>query len=232
MSKKRLQEFDNTQLIFEHLQESNQELTILKLNTGLKLYNATYELKQQSSDMMWFGIEKKDVRLEPKYGNIINEYTVTSPLFILLLDPENKQNINFILQLLTDDRDINCFIYNWIGNGEQQGRYTEVDCDYQVVNELVKILPKFGINGIGTGTGRGEQAHHPEILLFKNSFKKFTLTGSDYTIKNHPVYRPTLDKMAREAAKKAKRAKRAKKAKREAAKKNDGTNRRLFGFGS
>ena len=48
--------------------------------------------------------------------------------------------INFILKLLTDDSDINCFIHNWIGNDEQQGRYTEVDCDYQVVNKLVKIL--------------------------------------------------------------------------------------------
>ena len=166
--------------------------------------------------MMWFGIEKDDVIDEPKYGNIINEYTITSPLFILLLDPENEKNIDFIKSLLTE-RDLECFIYNWIGNGEQQGRYTEVDCDYQVVNELVKILPKFGINGIGTGTGRGEQAHHPEILLFKNSFKKFTLTDSDYTIKNHHVYRPTLDKMAREAAREA-----AIKAKREADKKNDG----------
>ncbi len=226
MSKKRLQEFDNTQLIFEHLQELNQELTILKLNTGLKLYNATYELKQQSSDMMWFGIEKKDVMFEPKYGNIINEYTVTSPLFILLLDPENKQNINFILKLLTDDSDINCFIHNWIGNDEQQGRYTEVDCDYQVVNKLVDILPQFSINGIGTGTGRGEQAHHPEILLFKNSFEKFTLTDSDNTIKNHLVYRATLDKMKREEARRAKIA--AKRSTKRDERDITSINRRLF----
>lgn len=223
MSKKRLQEFKNTEIVY------SQGLTILRLNTGLKLYNAKYELKQQSSDMMWFGIEKEDVMFEPKYGNIINEYTVTSPLFILLLDPENKQNINFILKLLTDDSDINCFIHNWIGNGEQQGRYTEVDCDYQVVNKLVDILPEFSINGIGTGTGRGEQAHHPEILLFKNSFEKFTLTDSDNTINNHPIYRATLDKMAREEARRAKRAaKRAKRSTKRDEREITSINRRLF----
>lgn len=240
MSKKRLQDFENTEIVYA------EGLTILQLNTGLNLYNATYEEESnyQSSNMMWFGIEKKDVMYEPKYGNIINEYTVTSPLFILLLDPENKQNINFILKLLTDDSDIDCFIHNWIiGNGEEQGRYTEVDCDYQVVNKLVDILPEFRINGIGTGTGRGEQAHHPEILLFNNSFDKFAFTGSDHSIKNHPIYRPTLDRRARQAAKIAARKARREAAQREAAQRqaaqreaaqtNQGSiNRRLFGFGS
>jgi len=227
MSKKRLQDFENTEIVYA------EGLTFLQLNTGLNLYNATYEEESnyQSSNMMWFGINKKDVMHEPKYGNIINEYTVTYPLFILLLDPENKQNINFILKLLTDDSDIECFIHNWIGNGGEQGRYTEVDCDYQVVNKLVKILPKilpkFSINGIGTGTGRGEQAHHPEILLFKNSFDKFTFTGSDHSIKNHPIYRSTLDRRERQAA-----AKKAKIAARKARKNTGGVAKKLFGFGS
>ena len=227
MSKKRLQDFENTEIVYA------EGLTFLQLNTGLNLYNATYEEESnyQSSNMMWFGINKKDV-IQLKYGNIINEYTVTYPLFILLLDPENKQNITY-LKLLTDDSDIECLFLDW--KCEEQGRYTEVDCDYQVVNELVKILPKilpkFSINGIGTGTGRGEQAHHPEILLFKNSFDKFTFTGSDHSIKNHPIYRSTLDRRERQAAaKKAKIA--ARKARRKAAQNTGGVAKRLFGFGS